>query len=72
MSTGDSGSAGGSEKVQVFAIVTLSPPGTVYGGTAPVFHVENEAERQRVAMWIARIANAQVHDLQNGSLLLLI
>lgn len=53
----------------MFAIVTTNA-NSVHGGMAPVFVVDSEEERDRVAMWISRITNATVHDLHNGTLIL--
>jgi hypothetical protein len=54
-----------------FAIVTTKKDNVLYGGMAPVFYVESEEEQIRVAMWISRITNANVHDLHNGCLVLI-
>ena len=39
------------------------------GGLAPVFRVEDEAERARIAKYIATATLAMVHDLRNGTYL---
>lgn len=54
----------------MFAIVTVNPDLVTYGGAAPVFVAANEAERDRVAMWISRITNAIVHQLHDGTVIL--
>ncbi|MDA8194559.1 MAG: hypothetical protein M0Z53_11280 [Thermaerobacter sp.] len=53
----------------MFAVVTTNRE-TVVGGMAPVFVAEDEAERDRIALWISRITNAIVHDLHNGTVIL--
>ncbi len=54
----------------MFAVVT-SKKEAVQGGMAPIFYAEDETERDRIAMWISRITNANVHDLHNGVLILI-
>jgi hypothetical protein len=54
-----------------FAIVTTSKDNVLYGGMAPVFYAKDEEEQLRVAMWISRITDAAVHDLHNGSVVLI-
>lgn len=53
----------------MFAIVTTKPK-AVQGGMAPIFVAEDDQEMQRIAMWLCRITNANVHDLHNGTLVL--
>lgn len=53
----------------MFAIVT-SKKDAVSDGMAPIFYAEDDKERDRIAMWISRITNADVHDLHNGVLML--
>ena len=53
----------------MFAIVTTKRD-AVSGGMAPIFFAEDEDEQQRIAMWITRITNAIVHDLHNGTLII--
>ncbi|CAB1128518.1 conserved protein of unknown function [Candidatus Hydrogenisulfobacillus filiaventi] len=53
----------------MFAIVTTNEK-TVHGGMAPVFVAQDEAERDRIAMWLTRITNAIAHDLHNGTVIL--
>ena len=54
-----------------FAVVTTSKENVLYGGMAPVFYAKDEEEQRRVAMWISRITDAQVHDLHNGAVVLI-
>ena len=53
----------------MFAVVT-SKRDAVSGGMAPIFYAKDDEERDRIAMWIVRITNANVHDLHNGCLIL--
>ncbi len=53
----------------MFAVVT-SKRDAVSDGMAPIFYAEDDKERDRIAMWICRITNANVHDLHNGVLIL--
>lgn len=59
-------------KPSVFALVTIQKPPEVTGGLAPVFYVSTTEERDRLALWISRIANAIAHDLGNGTVILLV
>ena len=59
--------AGGS----IYAIVTLKSPQEVQGGVAPVFYVKTQQEQEHIATWIARIAGVAVHDLHDGTWLLI-
>ena len=52
----------------ILAIVTQQTAGV--GGGAPIFFVRDEAEQQKVADHLAKILDASVHDLENGSLIL--
>jgi hypothetical protein len=55
----------------IYAIVTLKSPDEVQGGVAPVFYVKSQEEQERLAMWISRIASVAVHDMQDGTWLLI-
>lgn len=39
----------------------------VEGGGAPVFRISDEEERQRVAKYIGTVTLGMVHDLRNGT-----
>jgi hypothetical protein len=54
-----------------FAIITTNRDRVLYGGMAPVFFAETKDEALRVAMWISRITNADVHDLHNDTVVLI-
>lgn len=49
----------------IIAVVTLER-GAVAGG-APIFYARDRGEQERVARAIARITQGMVHDLENGS-----
>lgn len=54
----------------ILAIVTGENHRSVdAGGMAPVFRIGDEAERARVAKYIATATLGMVHDLRNGTYL---
>ena len=53
----------------ILAMVVLDA-GKVQGGGCPVFHAENTREQQKTSLYLARILNGVVHDLENGVLLI--
>lgn len=55
----------------IYAIVTRKSPQEVQGGVSPVFYVETLEEQEHIAIWISRIANVAVHDLHDGTWLLI-
>lgn len=55
----------------IFAIVTLKTPNEVQGGSAPVFYVQSQQQQEHIALWLSRIASVAVHDLQDGTWVLL-
>lgn len=57
------------QNVVMFALITHKKD-RVTSGMAPVFFADDEQESQRIALWISRITGADVHDLQNGVLML--
>jgi hypothetical protein len=52
----------------ILAIVTLDM--NRVGEGTPVFLVDDEEEQQRVAGYLSSILDANVHDLENGTLIL--
>lgn len=56
----------------VLATVVLPPSKdrVADGGAGPVFVADNEEEQQRIAMYMARITQGMVHDLENGVLVI--
>ncbi len=55
----------------IYAIVTLKGPDEVQGGFAPVFYVKSQEEQERISVWISRISSVAVHDMQDGTWLLI-
>ncbi len=53
---------------QIMAVVTLDRNRA--GGQAPIFYADNQDELSRTALLLARILAAAVHDLENGTLVL--
>ena len=53
------------EGSRILAAVTLNRE-QVAGG-APIFFARSEEERERIASYIAKTLNAMVHDLENGT-----
>lgn len=49
----------------ILAVVTLDME-RVSGG-APIFFAGNEAEREQTAIYLSKILDAMVHDLGNGT-----
>ncbi|TYP54920.1 capping complex subunit for YIEGIA [Thermosediminibacter litoriperuensis] len=52
-------------KEVILAVVTLN--GNQPASGVPVFYARDEAERDRIAAHLARILSGMVHDLENGS-----
>lgn len=50
----------------ILAIIT-DDQGKVESTSAPVFRVNDQAERQRVAKYIGTVTMGVVHDLRNGT-----
>lgn len=50
---------------RILAVVTLDK--SRVGGGAPIFVAADREEQEKVALFIARPLNAMVHDLENGS-----
>lgn len=42
----------------------------VSGGTGPVYLARGEKEQQRIAMYLSRITEGVIHDLENGILII--
>ncbi|NLY39583.1 MAG: hypothetical protein GX044_09840 [Firmicutes bacterium] len=49
----------------ILAIITQDP-GLVAGGGAPVFIARDRNEQDRIALYLARVTEGVVHDLENG------
>jgi len=54
---------------KIVAIVTLTPE-KVKSGAAPTFTASDSGEREKLASYLGHILNAQVHDLENGTYIL--
>lgn len=50
----------------IVAIVTIDRDKVMSGG-APIFVASSAEEREKVAVYLGRILAAQVHDLENGT-----
>ncbi|NPV52324.1 MAG: hypothetical protein HPY71_02230 [Firmicutes bacterium] len=48
----------------VLAVVTVNKEKVA--GQAPVFYASDEAEMERIAIYLSRITGGIVHDLENG------
>ncbi|KXG78459.1 hypothetical protein AN618_02140 [Fervidicola ferrireducens] len=49
----------------ILAIVTVD--GTQPASGVPVFYAKDEEEREKIALNLARILSGMVHDLENGT-----
>ncbi|MGI6648454.1 MAG: capping complex subunit for YIEGIA [Bacillota bacterium] len=52
-------------KETVLAIVALGH-GKVAGGGAPVFIVEDQEQQEKISLYLSRVLNGAIHDLENG------
>ena len=50
----------------ILAIIALEPE-KVGGCGAPIFYAENREEQDKMAITLARITEGVVHDLENGT-----
>ncbi|MCL4426264.1 MAG: hypothetical protein M1299_12300 [Firmicutes bacterium] len=57
------------ERDEVIYIIADDKDKVVAGG-APILIAPEEVERERLALYLSRILNAMVHDLENGVLIL--
>lgn len=53
-------------KDTILAIVTTNRE-FVSNGTTPVFYARDDDERERVALLLSKVTMGMVHDLENGS-----
>lgn len=53
-------------KDSIIAIITLDRS-MVSSNTIPVFYANTEEQQERIALLIAKITMGMVHDLENGS-----
>lgn len=42
----------------------------ISGGTGPVYVAKDEKEQQTIAMYLSRITEGVIHDLENGILII--
>lgn len=42
----------------------------ISGGTGPIFVARDREEQQRIAMYMSRITEGVIHDLENGILII--
>ncbi len=49
----------------ILAIITVEPA-KVSGCGAPVFFADSREEQDRIALYLARITEGVIHDLENG------
>ena len=54
----------GAEAKQILAVITTDKNKVT--GAVPIFIAENEEEKQKTAMFLAKTLDAMVHDLENG------
>lgn len=52
---------------QILAVITMDKDKV--GGQAPIFYATSEDELQRIALYLARILMGAVHNLDNGTLI---
>lgn len=51
-------------------LAVVATDSTQVGGGAPIFFARNDEEKYELALLIAKILGAAVHDLQNGVLVI--
>ncbi len=49
----------------ILAVITLDM--NMVSGGAPIFFVRSEEEREKVSLYLSKILDALVHDLNNGT-----
>jgi hypothetical protein len=49
----------------ILAVVTTQPE--TVGGAVPIFYARDDEEKERLALYLSRILKAIVHDLENGT-----
>jgi hypothetical protein len=55
---------------RLFAAITEEPHKV--GGGLPIFYVNSSEEKERVAAYISRIAGGVIHDVGNGTYIVVI
>jgi len=56
------------EQVRSIVAVVTCDRGAVGGGGAPIFYANDEKEKEQVALLLGRLLDGIVHDLGNGTL----
>jgi len=54
---------------KIVAVVTLNPD-TVRPGGVPVFVAGTPEEREKISLYLSRVMDVMVHDLENGTYVL--
>ncbi|MGI6038555.1 MAG: capping complex subunit for YIEGIA [Limnochordia bacterium] len=54
---------------RILAAITEDPR-KVSGGGVPIFHVDSPEEKERIALYMARITEGVIHDIGNGTYIL--
>ncbi|MCR4430079.1 MAG: hypothetical protein NUV45_03560 [Tepidanaerobacteraceae bacterium] len=52
-------------KEAILAVITLNEHQPASG--VPVFYAKDERERDKIALYLSKILSAMVHDLENGT-----
>lgn len=52
-------------KEAILAVITLNERQPASG--VPVFYAKDEKERDKIALYLSKILSAMVHDLENGT-----
>ncbi|MGI6035721.1 MAG: capping complex subunit for YIEGIA [Limnochordia bacterium] len=55
---------------RIFAVITEEAQKV--GGGLPIFYVDSSEEKERVAMYISRITGGVIHDVGNGTYIVVI
>lgn len=52
--------------METVAIVVLEEAAEKIRGAVPIFVTQDEGEREKIAVFLAKILKAMIHDLENG------
>lgn len=53
------------DKKTILAVITLDEK-KVRGGGAPVFLTKDQKELEKISLYLSRVLNGAIHDLENG------
>lgn len=53
----------------ILAVITLNMEEV--GGGAPIFFARDEEKQEKIALYLSRMLDATVHDLENGTLIII-